>query len=207
MLPPLPPRSLSSAPTPTHIEGLEHEARLYACLAAAGVPFWREAELRARGLFKTPDALLQVPVAMRGDDGCWHIVHWLDSKAGFGDERSHRQAAEGQYATYVNRYGSGCVIYWQGFITDLAATNNSSTGQQQQQQQHQQHTPPSGQVAATYTAAPAGERQQQQPAVSNGGSSGGGGSLVVSSDVHLRDNFPGPADILRLPQLTSDPRV
>jgi hypothetical protein len=42
--------------------GLEHEARLYACLDAAAIPYWSEAQLRARGLFKTPDALLQVRV-------------------------------------------------------------------------------------------------------------------------------------------------
>ena len=55
----------------------------------------------------------------------WHIVHWFDSKAGFGDDRSHATALAGQYATYVNRYGSGAVIYWAGFVADLATHASS----------------------------------------------------------------------------------
>jgi hypothetical protein len=58
------------------------------------------------------------------------MVHWIDSKASFGDDRTHAQQTDGQYATYVNRYGPGCVIYWFGFIADLSA----SVQQQQQGQ-------------------------------------------------------------------------
>lgn len=43
-----------------HAAGLTHEARLYADLRGAGVAFWSEEELRARGFLKTPDAKLQV---------------------------------------------------------------------------------------------------------------------------------------------------
>lgn len=42
------------------LPGLEHEAKLYAELARADIPFWTEQQLRQKGLFKTPDALLQV---------------------------------------------------------------------------------------------------------------------------------------------------
>jgi hypothetical protein len=42
------------------LSGLEHEAKLYAELARADIPFWTEQQLRQKGLFKTPDALLQV---------------------------------------------------------------------------------------------------------------------------------------------------
>ena len=50
----------ASPPTPTPIPGLEHEAALYAALDAAGVAHWSEQQLRDRGMYKTPDALLQV---------------------------------------------------------------------------------------------------------------------------------------------------
>lgn len=63
----------------------------------------------------------QVPVAVRCPlSSRWHIVHWIDSKASFGDDRLHAAALEGQYRTYLNRYGSGAVIYWHGFVRDLA---------------------------------------------------------------------------------------
>lgn len=114
-----------------------------------------------------------MPIAVRDPlSGRWHIVHWIDSKASFGDDRLHAQALEGQYRTYLNRcgcsacipscsaacswqsralrlcwrcflasplatlafgshhsnpsnkppparYGSGAVIYWLGFVSDL----------------------------------------------------------------------------------------
>jgi hypothetical protein len=70
----------------------------------------------------TPRPPPQVPIAVRCPlTGRWHIVHWIDSKACFGDDRLHAQALEGQYRTYLNRYGSGAVIYWLGFVADLAA--------------------------------------------------------------------------------------
>jgi hypothetical protein len=59
--------------------------------------------------------------------GRWHIVHWIDSKASFGDDRLHAQALEGQYRTYTNRYGSGAVIYWLGFVRDLAEGGGSGS--------------------------------------------------------------------------------
>lgn len=100
--------------------GLEYELVLYHVLEDMGLSFWTEAELREQGLFKTPDAWLKVPIAFVKEEGAApHIVHWVDSKATFGDERTHRQQMEAQYTTYLNRYGSGLVIYWFGFLEGL----------------------------------------------------------------------------------------
>lgn len=65
--------------------GVEHERQLYERLNAAGIAYWPEDVLRDRGFFKTPDALLQVPIAVNGA-----VVHWIDSKATFGDSLMHR---------------------------------------------------------------------------------------------------------------------
>ncbi|GIL43495.1 hypothetical protein Vafri_956, partial [Volvox africanus] len=60
-----------------------------------------------------------VPVAVRSCSGSEHLVCWVDSKATFGDPRTHLKQVEEQYCTYVNRYGPGMVIYWFGFVEDL----------------------------------------------------------------------------------------
>jgi hypothetical protein len=46
----------------------------------------------------------QVPICVCcGEGQQWHVVHWIDSKASFGDDRMHSQQLEGQYRTYINR--------------------------------------------------------------------------------------------------------
>jgi hypothetical protein len=155
------------------LAGHEGEAALGAALRRAGVPFWTENDLRARGLFKTPDAWLQAPAAVRvprgwrrrrsgakarrrkgggegggggssndnpsehddkqqdrdadkqdpsasdSEEDDWRVVHWVDSKACFGDARAHGAALEGQYRQYADRYGPGLVVYWAGHVSGL----------------------------------------------------------------------------------------
>lgn len=180
-----------------------------------------------------------MPVALRGASGAWHLVHWIDSKASFGDDRTHRwgawrcaaqrsvaaaglcllpaaavpvvclhhavqaaapcpcthththalehrrQQLEGQYATYVNRYGPGCVIYWFGFIADLAGSTAAAAGST---------------AAAAACGADSAAAQQRSDAAAAAGSSG----VVSAADVHIRDSFPPPCDILQLPRLADD---
>mmetsp|Transcript_449 Transcript_449/g.801 ORF Transcript_449/g.801 Transcript_449/m.801 type:complete len:289 (-) Transcript_449:393-1259(-) len=94
--------------------GLEFESVLEERLRAAGVSYRGEEALRAEGLAKTPDAKLDVPVAVRG-----RIVHWIDSKASFCDDWTFKTKGVDQFQGYVNRYGPGMVIYWFGFIQEL----------------------------------------------------------------------------------------
>ncbi|KAL3158521.1 hypothetical protein ABBQ38_010749 [Trebouxia sp. C0009 RCD-2024] len=100
--------------------GVDHEHKLNQMLADAGIAFWTEEELRNKGFYKTPDAKLQVPIAVKG-----HAVNWIDSKATFGDPRSHVEYVSDQFTKYVNRYGPGMVVYWFGFVDELQEEDSS----------------------------------------------------------------------------------
>jgi len=75
--------------------------------------------MRERGYPKTPDIKLLVPIYVNG-----RVVNWIDSKASFGDEYSHKLNVE-QFWSYKNRYGPGMVIYWFGFIDELQFDEDS----------------------------------------------------------------------------------
>jgi hypothetical protein len=97
-----------------HSVGHEHELLLKRRLDEADLAYFDETQLRARGYDKTPDFILQVPVAVDG-----RVVNWIESKASFGDEESHANYLKEQFWSYWNRFGSGLVIYWFGFIDEL----------------------------------------------------------------------------------------
>ncbi|KAK7910528.1 hypothetical protein WMY93_015212 [Mugilogobius chulae] len=94
--------------------GQEHEVLLRDKLKERNMSFLDENQLRTMGYDKTPDIILEVPVAVDG-----HIVHWIESKASFGDDHSHRTYLNEQFWSYWNRFGPGLVIYWYGFISEL----------------------------------------------------------------------------------------
>ncbi|XP_069452087.1 CDAN1-interacting nuclease 1 isoform X1 [Ovis canadensis] len=82
-----------------HAIGHEHEVLLRDLLLEKNLSFLDEDQLRARGYDKTPDFILQVPVAVEG-----HIIHWIESKASFGDECSHHAYLHDQFWSYWNRF-------------------------------------------------------------------------------------------------------
>ena len=97
-----------------HDAGKEYEELLEEMLAAEGIPFVTERDLRADGHARTPDVKLEVPIAVRG-----RIVNWIDSKASFSDPLVHVEKGVEQFQGYVNRFGPGMVIYWHGIVDEL----------------------------------------------------------------------------------------
>ena len=57
---------------------------------------------------------MDIPFATK--DGA--IINWIESKAQFGNDETH-EINLNQLRGYWNRYGTGLVIYWFGFISDL----------------------------------------------------------------------------------------
>lgn len=102
-----------------HSVGEEYEYVLQQLLRNRGIPFESEDALRKRGLPKTPDVKLSVPIAVRGPDGRGRVVNWIDSKGMFGDTYVHETQNWDQLIGYVNRYGPGMVIYWFDFVESL----------------------------------------------------------------------------------------
>ncbi len=48
-------------------------------------------------------------------------MNWIESKALFGDEKTHAEYIESQLSSYWNRYGPGMVIYWHGFVEEITS--------------------------------------------------------------------------------------
>uniref|UniRef100_A0AAZ3QMB5 CDAN1-interacting nuclease 1 n=1 Tax=Oncorhynchus tshawytscha TaxID=74940 RepID=A0AAZ3QMB5_ONCTS len=81
-----------------HAIGQEAEVLLRDKLKERNLSFLDENQLRTKGYDKTPDIILEVPIAVEG-----HIVHWIESKASFGDDHSHRTYLNEQFWSYWNR--------------------------------------------------------------------------------------------------------
>lgn len=94
--------------------GQQYEIKLYRQVERLGLAFRDEEYLRKHGSDKTPDCKLEVPIAI---DGC--IVNWIESKALFGDADAHKEYMKQQYVSYWNRFGSGLVIYWFGYLETI----------------------------------------------------------------------------------------
>lgn len=105
-----------------NLSGSEHEMKLEAILKEKGIAFIKESELREKGYDKTPDFKLELPIFLN-DSG--RVISWIDSKGTFGDETSHSEYYETQFKFYLNRFGSGLVIYWLGHVKELENLNTN----------------------------------------------------------------------------------
>ncbi len=49
------------------------------------------------------------------------VVNWVESKALFGDEKTHAEYIKSQLGSYWNRFGPGMVVYWCGFVEEITS--------------------------------------------------------------------------------------
>lgn len=95
--------------------GEDYEAQLKKYATDAGMVFHDEVYLRRHGYDKTPDLKLAVPCMFRNN-----VIYWIESKASFGDMESHQRYVQEQLSSYTNRFGAGVVIYWFGYLDQIA---------------------------------------------------------------------------------------
>lgn len=91
--------------------GQQYEIKLNRMAHNLKLAFRDETYLRKCGYDKTPDIKLEVPIAIDG-----FIVNWIESKALFGSLDVHGEYVKNQYLSYWNRFGTGLVIYWFGYV-------------------------------------------------------------------------------------------
>lgn len=93
--------------------GRAGEVRLEGWLRSHGVSFKNEEDLR--GTYpKTPDILLDEPIVYDG-----MTIHWIESKANFGDKVEVSRNFKRQLKPYTELFGPGMVIYWFGVVDGL----------------------------------------------------------------------------------------
>lgn len=63
---------------------------------------------------KTPDSLFDEPMVWNGKE-----IHWIESKATFGDNVEFRFNSRKQLVPYTKLFGPGLVVYWLGCLDDL----------------------------------------------------------------------------------------
>lgn len=83
-------------------------------LTKSKIPFYDESHLRSTGHDKTPDFKLEIPIYVNGI-----TVTWIESKAQFGSPEVHKKYKKEQFQSYWNRFGTGIVIYWFGFVDTI----------------------------------------------------------------------------------------
>jgi hypothetical protein len=98
--------------------GKRGEQRLCEWLDKQNLKYRTEDQIKGE-YSKTPDALLTKPLKTNGMS-----IHWIESKASFGDEVEIRRNTKRQLKAYTEMFGSGMVVYWFGFIEDVHSPKN-----------------------------------------------------------------------------------
>ena len=96
------------------VKGKMGESILEQWLQNKGISFRTENDLRASGIAKTPDFLLNEPIDINGKK-----VSWIESKALFGDEKEHQYYMKKQFIDYEGNFGTGMIVYWYGFLDSV----------------------------------------------------------------------------------------
>jgi hypothetical protein len=76
-------------------------------------------EYEMRGEKKTPDFFFPEPLRVNEK-----LVKWIESKALFGDPKTHRFYSKKQYLRYQELFGDGYVVYWFGYVRGLNSNVN-----------------------------------------------------------------------------------
>ncbi|XP_017138375.1 protein C15orf41 homolog [Drosophila miranda] len=105
------------------IIGEEYELKLKHLAKEAGIHFYDERDLRRMGYDKTPDIKMILPFLHKGT-----VVNWIESKANFGDPKSHKWNINQQLQSYCNRFGPGIIIYWFGYQEETPTLPDNNIG-------------------------------------------------------------------------------
>ncbi|XP_067613803.1 CDAN1-interacting nuclease 1 [Eurosta solidaginis] len=105
------------------ILGEEYEFKLKQMAQAANMHYHEESDLRRLGYDKTPDIKMIVPFLYKSE-----VVNWIESKACFGDIKTHKWYIQQQLNSYCNRFGAGIVIYWFGYHEETPHIADNNVG-------------------------------------------------------------------------------
>ncbi|XP_030387118.1 uncharacterized protein C15orf41 homolog [Scaptodrosophila lebanonensis] len=105
------------------IVGEEYELKMKQLAKAAGMHYYDEQDLRRMGYDKTPDIKMILPFLYKGA-----VVNWIESKANFGDLKSHKWNIQQQLHSYCNRFGPGIIIYWFGYHEETPKLTENNIG-------------------------------------------------------------------------------
>lgn len=90
------------------------EEKLGKWLQKQKIPYIDEQEAKKKNHLKTPDYLLKKPLEYKKQR-----INWVECKASFGDEYEIKRDHRKQLRHYVELYGKGMVVYWDGYLDQL----------------------------------------------------------------------------------------